>query len=589
MLCTILMLSSPVQADYARFDAAPLLRHPEAKISLKGDWLFAWGTHLTPSEAVAAYTANELSTLTVPSEWSHAVPDEAENPYKHGIATYVAALSLPEVPRSDLTLHIGVVHDAYRAVWVPLTAPHTAREIALEGNLAGPSLAANRELNHPLPFSGEGLLVLHVRKDMFSWGGISLAPFVAFKRTADITNYHHFLFAGLMTGMLLLIILRNMMLYLSALRDVAAGVLAIISLMVIIRLIAVENLIEILFGPQWHGWRMRLEVACVPILATWTLFMFEVLFPRTMHPMLRQPLHVAAHLIGLTAFIVPLEMVPQVLTIAQVITLATFIPGAVRIYDALHRKDGEGYLLSFSAAICLAAGVNDIYASHSDSYNLYLIPISVVFLVMVLSHIIGNRAAVAIARTELLEQEKEQLARDRNDAVYLSRHDHLTGLLNRQSFDHYWEECWLEALQNSQPLTVVLFDIDHFKSVNDTFGHPVGDLVLKALADRLTDFNLRKTDRLCRYGGEEFALILPHCTHEEGLALSERLRESIAAQPLHTNPEISITCSFGVASTNRTFTKAPETLLSDADTALYRAKAMGRNCVKSHKPQQVAA
>lgn len=582
LLCAVFLHAAPGHADYARFNAEALQKDPGAKLLLKGDWLFAWDQFLSPAEAVEAFSDATLPSLPIPAEWSSAVPADVENRYNHGKATYVAKLTLPAVPLSDITLNMGVVHDAYRIFWVPLDAPDAAREIAAEGNLSGPTLAANRYLNHPLPVSGDGLLVVHVRKTMFAWGGISHEPFVALKRTADLSNYQRLLLAGLMTGLLLQIILRNSMLYFSNLRDTAAGILSMITLLILIRVIAVENVVEIMFGAQWHGARMRVEVACVPLLATWTLRMFEELFPRALHPVFRMPVHLAAPLIAVTTFIVPLEMVPMVLTVAQIVALITFVPGLVRIADAFRDQNKEARLLGLTAGACLLAGINDISASISDSYNLYLIPISVVFLVMVLNHIVGNRAAVAIAHTDLLEQEKEQLAQDRNDAVFMARHDHLTGLLNRQSFDHHWAQSWLDSVENHQPLTVILFDIDHFKAINDTYGHPTGDQVLKELAKRLTQFNLRKTDRLCRYGGEEFALILPNCTQEDGFATAERLRKTIAHRPMiEIDPEISITCSFGIASKDTLPGRSAQDLLNAADEALYAAKSAGRDCVKS--------
>ncbi|MCP4822049.1 MAG: hypothetical protein GY883_22935, partial [Shimia sp.] len=429
LLCAVLLLSDPAQADYAHFDDTQLESDPKARLSLRGDWMFAWDRHLTPQEAINAFAAQTLPGLQVPADWSHAVPEEPSNPHRHGIATYAVAVSLPEDLSSELSLHMGTVHDAYRAIWVPLNAPHDAVEIALEGAISGESLSAVPELNHIFPASGDGLLVLHVNKFMFTWGGISRAPFISRHNIANLDLLWHYLTAGILIGMLLLILLRNAMLFFSELRDVAAGVLAIIALLVLIRVVAVENLAEALFGAQWHALRMRVEIGCVPILASWSLLMFQVLFPRPTHKLLGLPLQVGAHLIGVTAFFVPLETLPTILNIAQLVTLAIFFPAALRALAAIRENNTEARLLGFTAFLCLLAGTNDIYAANADSYTLYLVPVSVVVLVMILSQIIGNRASVAIASANILMEEKEQLARDRNDAVYLSRHDHLTGLL----------------------------------------------------------------------------------------------------------------------------------------------------------------
>jgi len=569
------------RADYANFDATGLRDDSTATLVLNGPWMFAWNQLLPPEQAVQSFKDKAYPVMPVPSNWAGKLPKDATNPRDHGVATFVAALSLPEIQEADLALNMGVVHDAYRVFWAPADTPHNAVLIAQEGNLTGDALAAQRFLNHALPVSGDGFLVLHVRKTMFAWGGISKAPFVARATTAQLSNNRRSLLAGLTIGMLLLIMLRNVMLYASKLREPAAGLLATITFFVILRALAVENLPEMFFGAQWHGLRMRIEIGLVPVLASWVLIMLEVLFPRPTRRRLRRLLHVVLHLIGATALLVPLDRISDVLIVAQIAAVVSFIPGVLHIASALRSGNREARILGVSTLLCLGAGMNDIYASLSDTYGAFLIPLSVVYLMMILSQIIGNRASVAIARTALLEAEKEQLSRDRNDAIYMSRHDHLTGLLNRQSFDHHWARNWLDAVETKQPLTVVLFDIDHFKSINDTYGHPTGDAVLKALAHRLTAFDLRKTDRLCRYGGEEFALILPNCSTAEGVATAERLRSAIASRPLLDDPQISVTCSFGVAATNRNFTKSAETLLNGADAALYSAKANGRNRVET--------
>ncbi|TCL09749.1 diguanylate cyclase (GGDEF)-like protein [Shimia isoporae] len=582
LFCALLSWAETTQAEYSSFDAGAILEEDIYRYPLKGDWMFAWDRFLTPEEAVTAFKEQSLPSKAVPSNWFGTVPSAEDNPHDHGIASYVAPLTLPEIPNSDLVLHVGEIHDAYRLIWVPLDAPEDAVEIATRGNLAGPELVAHRNLRHSLPFSGDGLLLVHVRKSMFDWGGITLAPYVATADKEGFAFYVKSMIGGITIGALLLIMLRNGMLYLSGLRDVAAGVLAMITMMIIVRAVAVENMVEMLFGTQWHATRMRIEVGLVAVMSSWTFRMLEVLFPRPMPQIVRLPIHIGAHLIGLATLLVPLHNVSDMLILAQIIALISFIPGGVHIVSALRTHSNEARLLAISAALCLAAGLNDIYASNSDNYNVHLIPVSVVVLVMFLSQVIGNRAALAIARSDLLEQEKEQLERAHDDAVHMARHDHLTGLLNRQSFDHYWAQSWLDSIENQTPLTVVLFDIDHFKSINDNHGHPIGDAVLKSLAERLTSCNLRKSDRLCRYGGEEFALILPNSTQRDGEAMAERLRKAIAANPLHaSDPEITVTCSFGVASTDLCNEKSAEGLLTRADEALYAAKANGRNCVFS--------
>ncbi|MGR3634897.1 MAG: diguanylate cyclase [Shimia sp.] len=582
MLCALVISAPSAQADYASFDGGQVYEGDVDRYSLAGDWLFEWGAYLTPQEAVMAFDAEDADSLKVPSNWHGKVPSSPDNAHDDGIATYVAALSLPDVARMDLILHVGMIHDAYRVYWVPRDNPSQAVEIATQGNLSGPELAAHRNLTHPLPFVGDGLLMIHVRKTMFDWGGVAEAPYISRAENERFSQYLRSLISGITIGALLLILLRNAVFFTSGLRDKAAGVLAVLSLIVILRAIAVENIIEMMFGAEWHPYRMRLEVGLVPLLASWTYLLIEELFPLRLPQLVRLPLQISAYTLALLAFVLPLGLVSTVLFYAQIFCLITFIPGTIHIVHAIRTHQTGAKTLGISTGLCLAAGLHDLISANLDNYNLFLIPVSIVALMMILSHIVGNRASVAIARTELLEQEKEQLARAHDDALHMARHDHLTGLLNRQSFDHLWAQSWLDSIDDRTPLSLILFDIDHFKSVNDTFGHPTGDTILRDLSARLSALNLRKSDRLCRYGGEEFALILPDTTQRDAEGLATRLLNTVADTAFETDHgPLSITCSFGVAGTDATRSPAASDLLETTDTALYLAKSDGRNCVRT--------
>jgi diguanylate cyclase (GGDEF)-like protein len=158
--------------------------------------------------------------------------------------------------------------------------------------------------------------------------------------------------------------------------------------------------------------------------------------------------------------------------------------------------------------------------------------------------------------------------------------DPLTGLLNRRSIEHEAaiELSRIPRTPDASPLSVILLDLDHFKLLNDRFGHPAGDHILQTLASAVAP-SLRGFDRLARIGGEEFLVLLPQTTAAQALDIAERIRTLIANASFHFEThEIRATASLGVATT----TPAPEswnTLMSRADTALYKAKAQGRNRV----------
>ncbi|WP_347861042.1 diguanylate cyclase [Salimicrobium sp. PL1-032A] len=161
--------------------------------------------------------------------------------------------------------------------------------------------------------------------------------------------------------------------------------------------------------------------------------------------------------------------------------------------------------------------------------------------------------------------------------------DALTGLNNVRKFDELFNEISVQAEQKEEKLTLLYIDIDHFKHVNDTYGHKEGDQVLIELGELLKQ-NVRSFDIVSRNGGEEFTVLLLDCKTDRGEEISERIRKAVQAHSfmLTTGEVIHVTVSIGLACYNET-TKTPEMLLEEADEALYKAKKTGRNkvCISS--------
>lgn len=156
--------------------------------------------------------------------------------------------------------------------------------------------------------------------------------------------------------------------------------------------------------------------------------------------------------------------------------------------------------------------------------------------------------------------------------------DGLTGLWNRAYFDERWREEVARAARHDRPLTVAVMDVDHFKSINDTFGHPAGDAVLMGLG-KLVQRSCRASDIPCRYGGEEFVLIMPDTTPEDAATLCERLRQGLMEIQWPRHPERTVTMSIGLAGSESACAMEPGAWVEAADRNLYAAKKGGRNRV----------
>ncbi|MFM0050656.1 sensor domain-containing diguanylate cyclase [Caballeronia grimmiae] len=165
--------------------------------------------------------------------------------------------------------------------------------------------------------------------------------------------------------------------------------------------------------------------------------------------------------------------------------------------------------------------------------------------------------------------------------VETSARDGLTGVFNRAYFDERFAQEFSLASASSQPLCVLLIDVDHFKQYNDTFGHLAGDECLKQVAGALASTLRRQSDFIARYGGEEFVVVLPACESEAGLRVGQSLRGAVEelAIPSASPSGGPVTVSIGLACTFPNQPESAQALLGMADAALYRAKSRGRNRV----------
>ena len=181
-----------------------------------------------------------------------------------------------------------------------------------------------------------------------------------------------------------------------------------------------------------------------------------------------------------------------------------------------------------------------------------------------------------------LEEAKREVDKKNDELLLLATRDPLTGALNRRALFEKLETQFAHARRTGQPLCCIMSDIDHFKSFNDRHGHAVGDQVLRAVTRSLASA-LREVDLLCRYGGEEFCIILPGVELQQACDVAERLRSDVQARAgasLRSTGGLDVTSSFGVACLEADTTD-PAEMIDWADQALYLAKKSGRNCVKA--------
>ncbi len=194
---------------------------------------------------------------------------------------------------------------------------------------------------------------------------------------------------------------------------------------------------------------------------------------------------------------------------------------------------------------------------------------------------IDKQELVARLRTQVRRKHyNDELRANVTQTIEMAVTDGLTGLHNRRYLDSHLQSLFDRAVARSQPLSVMITDIDRFKVINDTYGHDGGDEVLREFSRRLRK-NVRGIDLACRYGGEEFVIVMPETEPHVAHQVAERIRQHIETEPFMVSGgarQVNVTTSAGVASIGERISTVAD-LLKEADTALYEAKAGGRNKV----------
>ncbi len=193
---------------------------------------------------------------------------------------------------------------------------------------------------------------------------------------------------------------------------------------------------------------------------------------------------------------------------------------------------------------------------------------------------IEKNEMLARVRTQIRRKQYSDYLENRiEEKVEMAITDALTGLYNRHYMESHMKALVGQASELGKPLSLLVTDIDFFKSINDTYGHDAGDRVLKEFGERIKE-DARSMDLICRFGGEEFVIVMPDTDRSKAYAVAERLRKSIADQPFQVEEgvEVEVTASMGI-STLEDHNDTPQTLFKRADKAVYQAKRDGRNRV----------
>jgi len=248
------------------------------------------------------------------------------------------------------------------------------------------------------------------------------------------------------------------------------------------------------------------------------------------------------------------------------VTLAAFATGGTSTLSISKAIRFYYPLLIFGPTILLGLLVGD-----GEFRMLILLAMFLLIYIFEASRVIGKDYWEAISSHELVSKRAQAMKQ-------LSAIDPLTKLGNRAYFDQKYSEEWKRCDRIKSPLSVLMLDLDHFKTLNDSYGHAFGDECLKEVSSILTRELPRETDTIARYGGEEFVILLPDTPLHAAEPIADRLVKAVSqAQLFYNKQAVSTSCSIGVSSSIPDHNCNRQSLLNAADKALYQAKEKGRN------------
>lgn len=277
---------------------------------------------------------------------------------------------------------------------------------------------------------------------------------------------------------------------------------------------------------------------------------------------------VGAALWGLIAATVPFfERKPDTAVLVSLIATIAMSTAASHVF-CMHPVPSRICILVFilpTILVCALPGVGLLSVSLTlSTYMLYLL---------------ANLHKYAQEYRQQIDLELE-LINSRAELARMSMMDGLTGLQNRLSYEQVWPQAWHSAVRQREALALLIFDLDHFKAINDEFGHLVGDACLRHFARVLQQHARRDSDFVARIGGEEFIMMLPATTAEAAQAMAEQVRSALELDPCSVDQlQIKMTVSIGVGVVHFSNDTDPEKTFDRIDHACYLAKNAGRNCV----------
>lgn len=557
-------------------------------VSLSGEWLFFWDQLLTPEQFLSSKDSALVQEL--PLSWHHFLPSIEQNPYWHGTATIAIEINLDQVPRQRIGLLIERISEAYQLWYIPTDQPDEAELIFFSGVLGGSKqsqrFSSSRQIV-ALPADAQRFwLMFQVSKQELLLGGITAPIELDYLSELQRKVSYVFISKGFVIGGMIFLALHYMVLLFYQRLDRVAFFLSLASLIIALRAFLVSGFFEYFF-PDTNStvmvWRHRVEFMTFIVGSSAFVSMFSGLFTGILKPRWLQISWIGTGLCSLYIALIDGGELYLRLPMLQLWLLFNCVLIVSLMVTAVKRRYPLSIKILLSALLILLGVFHDIYSSLSEAYSLYIVEYMLLLFLFFQSQVIASRYKMALVASRELAKQNTELTKETAKAKLRESLDHLTGMYNRFGLESKLAVSWQLCYQHNQPLSLIMLDVDHFKKVNDKFGHMVGDEALVFLSSAIRGHNFRQQDYFGRWGGEEFLIVLPDTPLIGAVQVAENLKISLNQSVFIADGQrIPLRCSYGVSSFIPSGNLSISDLIENADHALYEAKKGGRNRVRTY-------
>lgn len=584
--------------DIPTFDFATM--SADTRGELIGSWGFVWNQLIEPQSI--ALLPRPVRTVQLPKYLKNSLTDdEKQGRFTHGTATYYARLANLKDVYYRPAINMRYAAEAWQAFWV--YPDGSVEELGKSGTISTEQNDQVIRENYyilDLPRKSEdGLLVIHLSMQTMARGGLYGSVIVSEQEQLLRQSMYDLASRAVFSGIGLFVVVQNILIYLRHRSDKSFLLLSIFALSGTVRAAFASNYVNYFIQQDWFTIpSLKIEYILIVWPAVTALHYISHLFPwRHNARLLTGAYSMLAATVVFTVFAPMSEVSYYLYAYNLVLIVITFAAFMVVVHGIVSEHPLAGFF-GWSTIPLIVAVFNDILAATTAHYNFYLAEYALIIFLFIhtqrqsvkfvtalktAEHLTLHLQKEVDLKTRELSKRNLELESKHNRVKLLSQTDHLTGLYNRQSLESRATAFFEQAAQTDGNICIVMMDIDHFKHVNDHFGHQVGDECLVHTASYLRALNLRNKDLIARYGGEEFTIVLPDTSIQSAEHLIQSICDGLSSSKVTgDNYDIRLTASFGIAERKDSSAETYKDLIRFADAALYTAKQNGRNRVECY-------